>query len=91
VAKRRVVEYGLEYDFELPPGSCHHSIPGFLNTYKERVADWAGLRMDEIVEAIITEYPAGAPIGWHRDMPQFELVLVYLRKVAAGCGSNPST
>jgi alkylated DNA repair dioxygenase AlkB len=74
MAKRRVVEYGLEYDFSSRRAAATHSIPGFLNPYKERVADWAGLRMDEIVEAIVTEYPAGAPIGWHRDVPRFELV-----------------
>jgi len=27
------------------------------------------------VEAVVTEYPAGAPIGWHRDVPQFETIV----------------
>lgn len=25
--------------------------------------------------AVITEYPPGAPIGWHRDVPQFEIII----------------
>jgi alkylated DNA repair dioxygenase AlkB len=75
VAKRRIVEYGLEYDFSSRRASATQPIPGFLNCYKERVAEWANLRTDEIVEAIVTEYPAGAPIGWHRDVPRFEFVV----------------
>jgi alkylated DNA repair dioxygenase AlkB len=29
----------------------------------------------EIVEAVVTEYPPGAPIGWHRDVPQFDAII----------------
>jgi alkylated DNA repair dioxygenase AlkB len=74
VAKRRIVEYGLEYDFGSRRASATQPIPAFLNSYKERVAEWANLRAHEIVEAVVTEYPPGAPIGWHRDVPQFESV-----------------
>ena len=30
---------------------------------------------EQLVEAVVTEYPSGAPIGWHRDVPQFEIVI----------------
>ena len=72
VAKRRVVEYGYEYDFtsrrtaEAPP------IPKFLAGLSQRVAAWAGVAADAIREAVIIEYPPSAPMGWHRDIPQFE-------------------
>jgi alkylated DNA repair dioxygenase AlkB len=75
VAKRRIVEYGLEYNFSSRRAHTTQPIPGFLNFYKTRVAEWANLRTDEIVEAVVTEYSAGAPIGWHRDVPQFESVV----------------
>jgi len=36
---------------------------------------FAEVPSENLVEVIITEYPAGAPIGWHRDAPQFELIV----------------
>jgi alkylated DNA repair dioxygenase AlkB len=75
IARRRIVEYGLEYDFSSRRANATQPLPAFLNSYKERVAEWADLATDEIVEAVVTEYPAGAPIGWHRDVPQFEFIV----------------
>jgi alkylated DNA repair dioxygenase AlkB len=75
VAKRRVIEYGFEYDFGSRRTNITHSIPEFLNPYKLRAAAWAAFPTDELVEAIVTEYPPGAPIGWHRDAPQFEAIV----------------
>src|SRR3954467_10840961 len=68
VAKRRIVEYGFEYDFSSRKAAAGPAIPEFLTPFKQRAADWAGIESGEIVEAVITEYPPGAPIGWHRDV-----------------------
>jgi alkylated DNA repair dioxygenase AlkB len=35
------------------------------------MAAWAEIEPEAFVEALVTEYPPGAPIGWHRDAPQF--------------------
>ncbi len=75
IAKRRIVEYGFEYDFSSRRASETSPIPSFLESLKERAAAWAGIPPREIVEAVVTEYPPGAPIGWHRDVPQFEMIL----------------
>lgn len=75
IAKRRIVEYGFQYDVSSRRASAAHPIPAFLNCCKDRAAVWAGLTPDEIVEAVITEYPPAAPIGWHRDVPQFEAII----------------
>lgn len=74
-AKRRIVEYGFEYDFSSRQASAAMPIPEFLQALSGRVAAWAGLPGKAIREAVVTEYPPGAPIGWHRDVPQFEVVL----------------
>jgi alkylated DNA repair dioxygenase AlkB len=74
-AKRRVVEYGWEYDFGSREASAAPPIPGFLLPLRERAAAFAGLSADSLVEAVVTEYPSGAPIGWHRDVPQFETIV----------------
>jgi alkylated DNA repair dioxygenase AlkB len=83
IAKRRIVEYGFEYDFTSRRANVSSSIPEFLGTYKERAAEWAGVTPDKIIEAVITEYPEGAPIGWHRDVPQFGVIIgISLKSVA---------
>lgn len=75
IAKRRIVEYGFEYDFGSRQASATESIPAFLDPLKERAAAWANIPANEVVESVVTEYPQGAPIGWHRDVPQFEMIL----------------
>jgi alkylated DNA repair dioxygenase AlkB len=75
IAKRRIVEYGWEYDFGSRQASATQPIPEFLFPFRDRAAAFAALAPDKIVEAVVTEYPPGAPIGWHRDVPQFETIL----------------
>ena len=74
-AKRRVLEYGLEYDFSTRQATRTQPFPGFLLDVKARAAEFAGLASDMLVEGIVIEYPPGAPIGWHRDAPQFGTVV----------------
>jgi alkylated DNA repair dioxygenase AlkB len=73
-AKRRVVEYGYAYDFSSRVAEAAPAIPEFLHSLQTRVAAAAGIPAAELVEAIVTEYPPGAPIGWHRDVKEFETV-----------------
>lgn len=75
IARRRIVEYGFEYDFGSRRASATQPIPDFLRNLKDRSAAWAGISPEQIVESVITEYPPGAPIGWHRDVPQFEIII----------------
>jgi alkylated DNA repair dioxygenase AlkB len=74
-AKRRIVEYGWEYDFGTRRATEVVPIPDFLISIRDRAAAFAAVAPEAIVEAVITEYPPGAPIGWHRDVPQFETIL----------------
>ena len=74
-AKRRIVEYGWDYDFQSRRASTGRPLPDFLLPLRGRCAAFIGAPNSMIVEAVITEYPAGAPIGWHRDVPQFETIV----------------
>jgi alkylated DNA repair dioxygenase AlkB len=74
-ARRRVVEFGLEYDFSTRRASPTQGFPEFLEPVRERAARFAGLDLDTLVEGMVTEYSPGAPIGWHRDAPQFGIVI----------------
>jgi alkylated DNA repair dioxygenase AlkB len=71
VARRRVKFYGRSYD--AVPGP-EEPIPGFLLPLRERLAEWARLDPSAFAMALINEYRESAPIGWHRDAPQYEAI-----------------
>ena len=80
VARRRVVRYGDDDGPENDRAAADDSnprrpFPPFLDSLREKVAFWRGLRTDALCHALITEYRPGAPIGWHRDAPHFEQVI----------------
>jgi alkylated DNA repair dioxygenase AlkB len=70
VAKRRVAFFGLSYDERTYP---ERPIPEFLMPVRARLAEWAGVTADDFAMALINEYRPGAPIGWHRDAPQYDI------------------
>src|ERR1041385_3963083 len=74
-ARRRVLEFGLEYDFTTRKATPAQSFPEFLSPVRERAAQFAGISAAALVEGMVTEYSPGAPIGWHRDAPQFGAVI----------------
>ena len=74
-AKRRVLEFGLEYDFTTRRATPTQSFPDFLTPVRERAAQFAGISITELVEGMVTEYSPGSPIGWHRDAPQFGTII----------------
>ncbi len=74
-AKRRVLEFGLEYDFTTRRATPTESFPEFLMSVRERAAQFAGIPAASLVEGMVTEYSLGAPIGWHRDAPQFGTII----------------
>src|SRR5579884_1426578 len=71
VAKRRVVHFGWLYGYEswrIEPGP---PVPAFLLSLRGRAAALIGELPERLEEVLVTEYPAGAGIGWHRDAPMF--------------------
>lgn len=75
LANRRIVSYGGRYDFsaqQLRPGE---PIAPFLLPLRARAAAWAGCSADDFTHALIAEYPPRSQLGWHRDVPDFELVV----------------
>jgi alkylated DNA repair dioxygenase AlkB len=70
VARRRVLFFGRSYD----SGRVSPPLPAFLAPLRDRVAGWANLAADAFAMALINEYSPGAPIGWHRDAPQYGIV-----------------
>ena len=73
-AKRRAASYGFEYDFNYNTVHPSAPIPAFLDAVKARVAAWLGVAPGDIRHALVAEYRPGTALGWHRDVPNFELV-----------------
>ena len=74
-AKRRIASYGATYDFshqKLLPGPA---MPGGLLALREKVATWVALPADEFRHCLVTEYRQGTALGWHRDTPEFGVVV----------------
>jgi alkylated DNA repair dioxygenase AlkB len=71
VARRRVAFFGRTYDSGSAPAP---PIPEFLKPLRARLGMWAGIDAGHFGMALINEYAPGAPIGWHRDAPQYEIV-----------------
>jgi alkylated DNA repair dioxygenase AlkB len=75
VARRTAKHYGVDYDYERrAPVAAAEPVPEWLEPVRERAAGLAGVVPEALVEVLAQRYPAGAPIGWHRDAPAFELV-----------------
>ena len=73
--KRRVTWFGWRYDYGDAGLARAAPIPGFLLPLRERAAAFAGLVPAQLQQALVTEYQAGAGIGWHRDRPVFDRVV----------------
>jgi alkylated DNA repair dioxygenase AlkB len=75
IARRRTAHFGWVYGYEswrLTPGP---PIPEFLTALRARAGALAGVPADALAEVLVTDYPPGAGIGWHRDAPQFGVVV----------------
>jgi alkylated DNA repair dioxygenase AlkB len=73
-AKRRVASFGAGYDFseqELTPAPA---LAPFLLPLRAKVADWLAVPAEDFGYALVAEYRPGTQLGWHRDVPQFEMV-----------------
>jgi alkylated DNA repair dioxygenase AlkB len=74
-ARRRAKHFGWVYGYEswrITPGP---PIPDFLDPVRRRAARLAGVSPEDLVEVLVNAYPPGAGIGWHRDAPQFGVVI----------------
>ena len=75
LGKRLTASYGWAYDFGDASLAPAEAIPDWLLPLRAKAAHAAGLRPDELVQALLIRYDPGAGIGWHRDRPVFEHVL----------------
>jgi alkylated DNA repair dioxygenase AlkB len=73
-ARRLVASFGGQFDYDanvLRPGA---PLPDFLAPLRERAGAWLGVASDAFDHALVAKYPPGTPLGWHRDVPDFDNV-----------------
>jgi alkylated DNA repair dioxygenase AlkB len=72
---RRTVAYGWRYAADGKAVEQVQAIPDFLQDVRAKAAAFAGLEPGDLAQAMVIDYPPGAPIGWHRDRPAFGQVI----------------
>jgi alkylated DNA repair protein (DNA oxidative demethylase) len=71
VAKRRVIHYGWDYDYEGWKIFPTDPTPEWLQPLVAACEAAAGLQPGALQQVMVAEYSPGAAIGWHRDAPMF--------------------
>jgi alkylated DNA repair dioxygenase AlkB len=74
-AKRRIASYGAGYDFDANMLRPAPPVPPVLFPLRQRVAARVRVQPERLTHALVTEYRPGTALGWHRDVPDFELVV----------------
>jgi alkylated DNA repair dioxygenase AlkB len=74
-ARRRVVSYGGKYDFSAHRLEPSVPLPAELEPLRAKVAAWLGIAPEAFTQTLVAEYREGTPLGWHRDVPDFEDVV----------------
>ena len=73
-AKRRILSYGASYDFSTNELTPEGPIPPFLFPLLDHIAQWTAVPASCFSQALIAEYRIGTQLGWHRDVPDFEVI-----------------
>jgi alkylated DNA repair dioxygenase AlkB len=73
-AKRKTASFGYDYSFEKRSLSKGKEIPEAFHFLVHKVATHLSLQSEDIAELLVTEYPVGSVINWHRDAPPFDII-----------------
>ena len=69
------MSFGWDYEFGAANIVKTEDLPQFLLPLRTRAGTLFKIHPAELVQATVIEYAPGAPIGWHRDIPQFGVVV----------------
>ena len=71
-ARRRGISFGGHYDFDASRLRPSPDLPPQLVPLRDKVARWMKVAPEMLVHMLVAEYRPGTPLGWHRDVPDFE-------------------
>jgi alkylated DNA repair dioxygenase AlkB len=73
--KRRTASFGWQYEFGASEITTAPEIPPYLLPVRTRAGSLFNIDPRSLVQISIIEYSVGSPIGWHRDIPHFGVVV----------------
>jgi alkylated DNA repair dioxygenase AlkB len=73
--KRRTASFGWQYEFGASEITRAPEIPPYLLPVRTRAGSLFNIDPRSLVQMSIIEYSVGSPIGWHRDIPHFGVVV----------------
>ena len=73
-AKRKVASFGYDYSFDKKALTKGKDIPSYFNDLIDKVSSHLSLDKNLLAELLVTEYPVGSVINWHRDAPPFDVI-----------------
>jgi alkylated DNA repair dioxygenase AlkB len=73
--KRRTVSFGWQYEFGTSEITTAPDAPAFLLPVRTRAGKLFNIDPNTLAQTSIIEYSTGSPIGWHRDIPHFGVVI----------------
>jgi alkylated DNA repair dioxygenase AlkB len=73
--KRRTASFGWQYEFGASEITAAPEMPPFLLPVRTHAANAFNIDPNSLIQMSIIEYSTGSPIGWHRDIPHFGVVV----------------
>lgn len=73
-ANRRVASFGYDYSFDNGSLTKGKDIPSSFDFIIEKVSKHLSITTVQFAELLVTQYPAGSVINWHRDAPPFDII-----------------
>ena len=70
-ARRTVRHFGLDYAYETGELVPTEPLPDAMLWLRDRCAALMEREPADLVQVLVSRYPPGAGIGWHRDAPMF--------------------
>jgi len=73
-AKRKVASFGYDWNFDQQQLKKGKDIPPAFLPLIKKAATHLSINEADFAELLITEYPIGSVINWHRDAPPFDTI-----------------
>ena len=74
-ARRRVASFGGKFDYDTLTLEHAPPIPAAFMPWVERVSREFEVDVATFAHLLAAEYRPGTPLGWHRDVPDFESIV----------------
>src|SRR4051794_8997888 len=74
-AKRKVVSFGHSWSFTEQQLKKTNDIPAAFDFLTDKIFSHLSIEKKSIAQLLITEYPIGSVINWHRDAPPFDIIV----------------